>query len=206
MKTLFGIKLGMTRVFDETGNMVPITVLKADPHVVIDIKTKERDGYDALKLAFGAVRSKLVNKPGAGQFKKHNIEPRRYIREVKVAAGDEYKIGDEINVELFAAGEKIGVIGVSKGLGFQGAVKRHGFKGGPKTHGQSDRLRAPGSIGQSSYPSRIWKGLKMAGHMGNKQVTVKNLRINSIEPQHNLILIRGAVPGKPGGLLKIFKA
>jgi large subunit ribosomal protein L3 len=206
MKTLFGTKLGMTRVFDETGNMVPITVLKADPHVVIDIKTKERDGYSALKLAFGAIRPKLVNKPKAGQFKKHNIEPRRYVREVRIGAAEEFKIGDEINVGLFTAGEKVGVTGISKGLGFQGAVRRHGFRGGPKTHGQSDRLRAPGSIGQSSYPSRIWKGLRMAGHMGNKQVTVKNLQINAVEPQHNLILIRGAVPGKPGGLLKIFKA
>jgi len=206
MKTLFGTKVGMTRVFDEAGNMVPITVLKADPHVVIDVKTKDRDGYDALKLAFGAIRSKLVNKPQAGQFKKHDIGPRRFIREIRIGEVEKFKIGDELNVGLFAAGEKITVTGVSKGLGFQGAVRRHGFRGGPKSHGQSDRVRAPGSIGQSSFPSRIWKGQRMAGHMGNKQITVKNLQINAVEPQHNLILIRGAVPGKPGGLLKIFKA
>ncbi len=205
MKTLFGIKVGMTRVFDDTGNMVPVTVIKADPHVIIGLKTRDKDGYDALKLAFGAIRKKLVNKPLAGQFKNAGIEPSRYIREVRISAEDEHNVGDRINVEIFSAGEKVCVSGVSKGHGFQGVVRRHGFRGGPKTHGQSDRLRAPGSIGQSSYPSRVWKGMKMPGHMGNKMITVKNLLINSVEPEHNLILVRGAVPGKPGGLLKIDK-
>ncbi len=206
MNMLFGLKIGMTRVFDEVGNMVPVTVIKAEPQFVIGAKTKDKDGYDALRVGFRNVRKKLVNKPDAGQFKGAGIDPCRYIREIKVESGDEYKIGDKIEVDLFKAGEKVHVTGISKGLGFQGTVRRHGFKGGPKSHGQSDRLRAPGSIGQSSYPSRVWKGMKMSGHMGNEQVTVKNLLINSVEPEHNLILVRGAVPGKPGGLLKIIKA
>ena len=205
MNTLFGFKVGMTRVFDEAGNMVPVTVIKAEPQSVIDVKTKEKDGYGALKVGFGTTRKKLVNKPDSGQFKEAGIEPSRYIREVKVEPDDEYKVGDQIDVGVFAPGEKVNVTGISKGLGFQGVVRRHGFAGGPKSHGQSDRLRAPGSIGQSSYPSRVWKGMKMGGHMGNKQTTVRNLLINSVEPEHNLILIRGAVPGKPGGLLKIVK-
>lgn len=206
MNTLFGFKTGMTRVFDETGNMVPVTVIKAEPQSVIGVRTKEKDGYDALRLGFGKIRKKLVNKPDTGQFKQASVEPFRFIREVRVSPGDEYKVGDNIVVDIFSPGQKVNVTGISKGLGFQGTVRRHGFKGGPKTHGQSDRLRAPGSIGQSSYPSRVWKGMKMSGHMGNEQVTIKNLLVNSIEPEHNLILVRGAVPGKPGGLLKIVKA
>ncbi|MCD6163078.1 MAG: 50S ribosomal protein L3 [candidate division Zixibacteria bacterium] len=206
MKTLFGFKIGMTRVFDEIGNMVPVTVIQAEPQHVIGIKTKDKDGYNALKIGFGEIRKKLVKKPVAGQFKEAGIEPRRHIREIRTESDVDSKIGDAINVDIFAAGEKVNVTGISKGLGFQGTVRRHGFKGGPKTHGQSDRLRAPGSIGQSSYPSRVWKGMKMAGHMGNEKVTTKKLLINSVEPEHNLILIRGAIPGKPGGLLKIVKA
>jgi large subunit ribosomal protein L3 len=206
MKTLFGKKVGMTRVFDEAGNMVPVTVVKADPHTVLHVKTSENDGYDAVRVGFGDTRPKLVNKPSAGQFTKAGIDARRFIRELRLGEGEEYQVGDSISVEIFAPGDKVKVSGISKGLGFQGTVRRHGFRGGPKTHGQSDRLRAPGSIGQSSYPSRVWKGLKMSGHMGNAKVTVKNLLIVAVEPEHNLVLIRGAVPGKPGSLLKIEKA
>jgi large subunit ribosomal protein L3 len=206
MKTLYGIKMGMTRVFDEAGNMVPITVIKAEPHSVFDIKTIDKDGYNAARIAFGEIRKKLVNKPVGGQFNKAKLEPRRYIREVKMSTAEEYKAGDTLTVAIFAPGDKVRITGISKGLGFQGTVRRHGFGGGPKTHGQSDRLRAPGSIGASSYPSRVWRGQRMSGHMGNETVTVKNLKINSIEPEHNLILVRGAVPGKPGGVLKIDKA
>jgi large subunit ribosomal protein L3 len=206
MKTLYGIKMGMTRIFDEAGNMVPITVIKAEPHSVFDIKTIDKDGYNAARIAFGEIRKKLVNKPVEGQFKKAKLEPRRYIREVKMSTAEEYKVGETLTVKIFAPGEKVRITGISKGLGFQGTVRRHGFKGGSKTHGQSDRMRAPGSIGASSYPSRVWRGQRMSGHMGNETVTVKNLKINSIEPEHNLILVRGAVPGKPGGVLKIDKA
>jgi large subunit ribosomal protein L3 len=206
MKTLFGKKVGMTRVFDATGNMIPVTVVKADPHSVIQVKTADKDGYVAIRVAFGDIRDKLVNKPLAGQFKKAGLGSHRHIREMKLSEGDEYNVGDTIKVDIFAAGEKIKVSGISKGLGFQGAIRRHNFGGGPKTHGQSDRLRAPGSIGASSYPSRVYKGQRMAGHMGNEKVTVKNLRVVGVEPEHNLLLIRGAVPGKPGGLLKIEKA
>jgi large subunit ribosomal protein L3 len=206
MKTLFGIKMGMTRIFDDTGNMIPVTVVKADPHAILAVKTIDKDGYSAVKVTFGDIRKKLVNKPVEGQFKGAGLEPRRYIREIKITADEEYKVGDNLGVDVFAPGDKVKVSGISKGLGFQGTVRRHGFGGGPKTHGQSDRLRAPGSVGASSYPSRVWKGQRMAGHMGNEKVTVKNLRVVSVEPEHNLLLIRGAVPGKPGGLLKINKA
>ena len=206
MKTLFGKKVGMTRIFDATGNMIPVTVVKADPHSVIQVKTADKDGYVAIRVAFGDIRDKLVNKPLAGQFKKAGLSSHRHIRELKLGVGDEYNVGDTIKVDIFAAGEKIKVSGISKGLGFQGAVRRHNFGGGPKTHGQSDRLRAPGSVGASSYPSRTYPGQRMAGHMGNVKVTVKNLRVVGVEPEHNLLLIRGAVPGKPGGLLKIEKA
>ncbi len=203
MKTLYGFKVGMTRVFDETGNMIPVTVIRSDPHWVIQVKSKATDGYDALRLAFGAVRRKLVSKPLAGQFKKVGIEPCRYIREVRISSADSFKVGDKIDVGVFSVGDKVKVLGISKGHGFQGAVKRHHFRGGPKTHGQSDRVRAPGSVGASSYPSHTWRGQRMAGHMGNHQVTARNLLIKAVEPEHNLIMVRGAIPGKPGGLVKI---
>lgn len=206
MMALFGIKVGMTRVFDDAGNMVPVTLIKTEPHLVIQIKTRADDGYSALRLGFGRIRKKLVSKPLEGQLKKAGGEPCRYIREIKVSDPDKYKVGHKIDVGVFSPGDKVNVVGISKGYGFQGVVRRHGFKGGPKTHGQSDRLRAPGSIGASSFPSRVWRGQRMPGHMGNKRVTVKNLLVNSVEPEHNLILIRGAIPGKPGGLVKIVKA
>jgi large subunit ribosomal protein L3 len=205
MTALFGIKVGMTRIFDDAGNMIPVTLIKTEPHLVIQIKTRADDGYNALRLGFGQIRKKLVSKPLEGQLKKAGVEPCRYIREVRVSDPGEYKVGSKIDVGVFSPGDKVHVVGISKGYGFQGVVRRYGFKGGPKTHGQSDRLRAPGSIGASSFPSRVWRGQRMAGHMGNKRVTVKNLLINSVEPEHNLILIRGAVPGKPGGLVKIVK-
>jgi large subunit ribosomal protein L3 len=206
MKTLYGFKVGMTRVFDEAGNMVPVTVIRSEPHWVIQVKSRASDGYDALKLAFGRVRQKLVSKPLAGQFKNAGIEPCRYIREVRVSSADAFKIGDKFDVGVFEIGDKVRVIGTSKGLGFQGAVRRHHFRGGPKSHGQSDRVRAPGSVGASSYPSRTWKGQRMAGHMGDQQVTARNVLIKAVETEHNLIMVKGAVPGKPGGLLKIVKA
>ena len=206
MLALFGIKVGMTRIFDDMGNVVPVTLIKAEPHLVIQVKTKASDGSDAIKLGFGQIRKKLVSKPYEGVFKKANMEPLRYIREVKISEPDKFKTGDKIDVSIFSPGDKVHVVGISKGYGFQGVVRRYGFKGGPKTHGQSDRLRAPGSIGASSYPSRVWRGQRMAGHMGNKQVSVKNLRVDSVEPERNLILIRGGVPGKPGGIVKIVKA
>jgi large subunit ribosomal protein L3 len=206
MKTLYGFKVGMTRVFDDDGNMVPVTVIRSEPHWVIQVKSRASDGYDALKLAFGQVRQKLVSKPLAGQFKKAGIEPCRFIREVRVPSADTFKIGDKFDVGVFEAGDKVRVIGTSKGMGFQGAVRRHHFGGGPKTHGQSDRMRAPGSVGASSYPSRTWKGQRMAGHMGDQQVTARNVLVKAVEAEHNLIMVKGAVPGKPGGLLKIVKA
>jgi large subunit ribosomal protein L3 len=206
MNALFGFKVGMTRIFNEAGNMVPVTVIQAEPQTVIDIRSQEKNGYSAVRLGFGAIRKKLVNKPDAGQFKKASVEPFRYIREAGVAPDEGAKLNDKYGVDVFNPGQKVHITGLSKGHGFQGTVKRYKFKGGSKTHGQSDRLRAPGSIGGSSYPSRVWKGQKMPGRMGNQQVTAKNLVVVSVEPEHNLLLVRGAVPGKPGGLLKIMKA
>jgi large subunit ribosomal protein L3 len=206
MKTLYGFKVGMTRVFDESGNMVPVTVIRSEPHWVVQIKSRATDGYDALRLAFGTIRQKLITKPVAGQYKKAGVEPCRYIREVKVQSADNFKVGDKFDVGVFSIGDKVRIIGTSKGLGFQGVVRRHHFRGGPKSHGQSDRMRAPGSVGASSYPSRTWKGQRMAGHMGAQQVTARNVMIKAVEPEHNIIMVKGAVPGKPGGLLKIVKA
>jgi large subunit ribosomal protein L3 len=206
MKTLYGFKVGMTRVFDEAGNMVPVTVIRSEPHWVVQVKSKATDGYEALRLAFGAIRQRLVSKPLAGQFKKAGVEPCRYIREVKVQSAESFKVGDKFDVGVFSIGDTVRIIGTSKGLGFQGAVRRHHFRGGPKSHGQSDRVRAPGSVGASSYPSRTWKGQRMAGHMGAQQVTARNVMVKAVELEHNIIMVKGAVPGKPGGLLKIVKA
>ncbi|RLD17262.1 MAG: 50S ribosomal protein L3 [Caldiserica bacterium] len=201
---ILGIKLGMTRIFDEEGNVVPVTAVLAGPCRVIQIKTKENDGYSSVQLGIG--EKKKANKPLSGHLKKWGVEKvPRYIREIKVDEDlKKEEIGDEIRVEdVFEKGENVKVSGISKGKGFQGGVKRWGFAGGPKTHGQSDRWRAPGSIGASSFPSRVWKGQKMAGRMGNERVTVRNLKIVDIIKEDNVMLLKGAVPGPKGGLLII---
>jgi len=186
----------MTRIFDETGQRVVVTVLEAGPCYVTDIKTKEKHGYDAVQLGFDEKREKLTTKPLIGHFKKAGVKPLRVLKEFRPFRKDEpLKLGDEIKVDIFSKGDQVSVTGISKGRGFAGPIKRYGFRGGPKTHGQSDRHRAPGSIGQSSYPSRVIKGLKMAGRMGGKKVTVKNLEVIKVDTENNYLLVKGAVPG-----------
>lgn len=206
MAGILGKKIGMTCIFDEKGERVPCTLIEAGPCYVIQVKTKDKDGYDALQLGFGVKREKLVTKPVRGHFKKSNLKPTRLLREFRGFDTTQYQVGAEVRVEgLFAQGDTVSVAGTSKGRGFQGVVKRHHFGGGSRTHGQSDRERAPGSIGASSFPSRVFKGTRMAGHMGNNRVTVKNLRVLKIIPESNLILIKGSVPGHNNSYVEIHK-
>ncbi len=208
MPGLLGKKLGMTSIFTEQGKYVPCTVIEVGPCRVLEIRTADRDGYAALQLGFEERRAKGVTRPLMGQFRTAGIAdaPVRHIREFRNFDTAQFKQGDVLTAELFAAGEKVTVRGVSKGQGFQGVMKRHGFGGvGGTTHGQSDRLRAPGSIGSSSYPSRVFRGMRMAGRHGNKRVAVKNLEVVKVLPEANVILVKGAVPGAKQGLVEIHK-
>jgi large subunit ribosomal protein L3 len=203
---IIGKKLGMTSVFDGIGNHIPCTVIQTDGNVVTQLRTEERDGYSAVQLAFGDKKVKKTSKALQGHFEAAGTGPKRKVKEF-ANLNEDLSLGDEVNVEdLFQEGELIDVTGVSKGKGFQGVVKRHGFSGvGMKTHGQHNRQRAPGSIGASSDPSRVFKGTRMAGRMGGKQVTTKNLRVVQILPDHGVILVRGAVPGPKNGFVEIRK-
>ncbi len=206
MSGIIGRKIGMTRIFDSSGRDVPVTVIEAGPCVVTQIKTKETDGYDAIQVGFEDKKEKHTKKPEMGHFKRASVTPRRILKEFRgFENAESLKLGDVITVDLFTEGELVRVTGWSKGKGFQGVVKRHGFGGGPKTHGQSDRLRAPGSLGQSSFPSRVFKGLKMAGRMGNERVTIKNKRVVRIDSEKNIIMVEGGVPGPNRGLVMIRK-
>lgn len=200
MKEILGKKIGMTRIFKETGEMVPVTVIEAGPCPVVAKQSSK--GKVAYQVGFEARRAKLINKPLAGIFAKANVSPTRWIRTIRLD-GAELEPGATVNVDIFKEGEKVDVTGISRGLGFAGAMKRHHFGGGPVTHGQSDRLRAPGSVGSSSYPSRVFKGMRMAGKMGKDQVTTLNLPIVKIISEQNLMLVRGSVPGFRGSLVKI---
>ncbi|NOX36113.1 MAG: 50S ribosomal protein L3 [Calditrichaeota bacterium] len=205
MSGLIGKKIGMTRIFDEEGNVVPVTVIQAGPCYVTQIKTVERDGYEAIQLGFDIKKEKNTTKPLLGHFKKANVPPLRKLKEFPPFKDREVKLGDVITVDIFQPGEIVKVSGTSKGRGFAGVVKRHGFGGGPKTHGQSDRLRAPGSIGQSSFPSKVFKGMRMAGHMGNKRVSVLGLKVIKVDPEKNLLFVKGAVPGARNNYVEIYK-
>ena len=206
MTGILGKKIGMTSIFDERGESIPCTVIEAGPCYVTQVKTKEKDGYDALQVGFEEHKERLVNRPTAGHFKKAGITAKRKLREFKGFDVSKFPLGAEIKVDaLFAKGDIVSVKGTSKGRGFQGVVKRHHFGGGARTHGQSDRVRAPGSIGSSSYPSRVFKGMRMAGRMGGENVTVKNLRIVQIIPESNLVLIKGSVPGHNNSYVEIHK-
>jgi large subunit ribosomal protein L3 len=196
----------MTRVFDEAGNVVAATVIEAGPNVVTQIKTVEKDGYTAVQIGFGSRKPKHVTKAVQGQTRKSGKGPFEVVRELRdFDNGQELQVGDEIKCSIFNPGELVKVTGITKGLGFQGVVRRHHFGGGPKSHGQSDRMRAPGSLGQSSYPSRVFKGLKMAGRMGGVQQTVRNLRVVKVDEANNLLIIKGAVPATDQGIVLIRK-
>ena len=206
MNGLLGKKIGMTSIFDESGHVIPCTVIEAGPCYVTQIKTKERDGYEAVQLGFEAAKERLVPKPEKGHFAKANVKPARFVREFRDDGMPEFQPGQEIKVDtVFSKGDVVKVIGTSKGRGFQGVVKRHHFGGGFRTHGQSDRERAPGSIGSSSHPSRVFKGTRMAGRMGGEQVTVSNLKVVGIIADSNILLVKGSVPGAVNGYLEIRK-
>jgi len=206
MSGIIGRKIGMSNVFNSAGELIPVTIIKAGPCKVVAIRTSDKDGYNALQLGFEEKKEKNISKPVSGQYKKNNLTPSAYLKEFKFSSDNEFKIGDEVKVNLFKEGEKIKVRGRSKGKGFQGVMKRHGFGGvGGTTHGQSDRLRAPGSIGASSYPSRVFKGQRMAGRKGYEKVTVSNLTVEKILADENLILVKGAVPGSINSIVELLK-
>ncbi len=202
LQGFLGKKIGMTQIFREDGIVVPVTVVEAGPCVVTQVKTKETDGYDAVQLGFGEVKRR--NKPLSGHLKNSRLS--RYLREVSADDTSEFEVGQTIAVDIFEAGEKVDVIGTSKGRGFGGVMKRWNFKGGPRTHGQSDRMRAPGSIGGGTTPGRVYKGLKMGGHMGNRRITVKGLEIIEIDTERNLLMIKGGIPGATNSLVQIRRA
>jgi large subunit ribosomal protein L3 len=203
---LLGRKLGMTQLLEEDGGIVPVTVVQAGPCIVVQKKTRQKDGYDAVQLGFVEfVKPGRVNKPMGGHFKKANAAPAKFVREVGVSGDEGGNPGEQVMVGIFNPRERVHVIGSSKGRGFAGFVKRHHFRGGRATHGSMFH-RAPGSIGSSAYPSRVLKGMRMAGHMGNQQVTVRNLEVARVDQENNLLFLRGAVPGPTGGYLVIEKS
>lgn len=204
-KAIIGKKLGMTQIFDENNRVVPVTVIEAGPCVVVQKKTTEKDGYEAIQVGFGAVKEKLVNKPRKGHFAKAGVEFKRVLKEFKLENSNEYELGQEIKADVFKAGEKVDVSGVSKGKGFQGTIKRWNAHRGPMSHG-SKFHRSVGSMGASSDPSRTFKNKKMPGHMGNVNTTVLNLEVAKIIPEKNLILIKGGVPGPNKSLVVIRNA
>jgi len=195
----------MTRIFDERGRNIPVTVIEAGPCFVTQIKTDETDGYTAVQVGFDEVREKIVTKPELGHLKGAG-KVLRTLKEFRLNEVNDLKVGDEINVDIFEKGDIVAVTGRSKGKGFQGTMKRHNFSGGPATHGQKDRLRAPGSIGAGSSPSRVWKGMKMSGQMGNETVTVRNIEVIEIRSDKNILLVKGSVPGSRNGILQLIKA
>ena len=202
INAIYGKKIGMTQIFDENDRVVPVTVIVAEPNKVCQVKTTETDGYEAVQLGFGSIKEKKVNKPMAGHFAKQGIAPTRYLREVRVENASEYKAGDEQTVAAFAEVKKVDVTGTTKGKGFQGVIKRHGFGGGRASHG-SHFHRIPGSIGQCATPSRVFKGVRLPGHMGCDTVTVKNLEVVRVDADQNLILVKGSVPGGKNGIVRV---
>jgi large subunit ribosomal protein L3 len=208
MKGILGRKVGMTQLLTERGVVVPVTVIEAGPCYVTQIKTAEQDGYTALQLGYQETKPRRLTKGQVGHLRKRNVNlpTLRILREIRMKNIADFNVGQKLLADVFAAGERVDVQGISKGRGFQGGVKRHGFRGGPKTHGQSDRLRGPGSVSSGTTPGRVYKGKRMAGHMGAARVTVANLRVELVDPERNLIAVRGAVPGARGGLVVITDA
>lgn len=203
---LLGRKLGMTQVWDEQNKLVPVTVVEITPNVVTQIRTPERDGYDAIQIAFGQIDPRKVNQPKAGHFKAAGTTPRRHLTEVRTANASEYELGQEIAVDVFEAGQKVDVVGTSKGKGFAGVMKRHNFAGVSASHGAHRNHRKPGSIGASSTPSRVFRGMRMAGRMGGDRVTVQNLTVHSVDLEKGLLLVKGAVPGARGRIVFVRNA
>ena len=206
MQAIIGKKLGMTRYFDESGRSSAATVIEAGPCYITQIKTKETDGYNAVQMGFGEAKVKSVSKPESGHYAKAGLKPAQVLKEFRdFVSTQELKPGDAVTVDQFKAGDIVTITGVSKGKGFAGVMRRHGFGGGEQTHGQSDRWRAPGSIGQSSYPSRVFKGTRMAGRLGGERVSTLGLTILKVDPDNNLLIVKGAVPGATKGIVLIRK-
>jgi large subunit ribosomal protein L3 len=204
-KGLIGKKIGMTQIFDERGVAIPVTLIEAGPCYVTQVRTVEHNGYSSVQLGFGEAKPKRVSGGELGHLKRNNLPPLRFLREFRVKTA-EVTEGTTVAVDVFAVGERVDVVGTSKGRGFQGGVKRYHFRGGPKTHGQSDRWRAPGSRGSGTTPGRVYKGARGPGHMGNDRVTAQNLKVALVDPERNLIGVKGAIPGARGGLVLIKEA
>ena len=205
MNGLLGKKVGMTQIFTEEGNVIPVTVIEAGPMVVTQIKNVENDGYNAVQVGFGDAKEKSLNKPQKGQFEKAGVSFKKHLREFRVENSSEYTVGQEISADIFATGQKVDVTGISKGKGFQGVIKRHGQSRGPETHG-SRYHRRPGSMGACATPGRVFKGKKLAGHMGVDKVTIQNLEVVRVDAEKNLVLVKGAIPGPKRSLITIKKA
>jgi large subunit ribosomal protein L3 len=204
MKGIIGKKVGMTQIFDEQGNAVPVTVIQAGPCYVTQVRTADRDGYVGIQLGFGESKPQRLTKGQLGHLQRNNLPALRYLREFRVKDGElDVAEGQQITADVFAKGERVDVIGTSKGRGFAGGIKRHHFNRQPKTHGASDRTRAPGSVGQNTYPGRTFKGKRMAGHMGSERVTTENLEVVVVDAEKNLLAVRGSVPGQNGGIVLI---
>jgi large subunit ribosomal protein L3 len=206
MKGIIGRKIGMTQIFDEKGEVIPVTVIQAGPCYVTQVKTEETDGYNAVQLGFEEVPPRKLNLPLLGHLKRAGVPALRYLREFRAKDAAQYRPGQKITVEVFSPGDHVDVVGTSKGRGFAGGVKRYGFGGGPKTHGQSDRHRAPGSVSSGTTPGRVWKGKRMAGHMGNQRVTAQNLTVVRVDADRNLLVVKGPVPGPRNGLVVVKEA
>jgi large subunit ribosomal protein L3 len=203
VKGILGTKLGMTQVWDENNKVVPVTVVQAGPCVVTQVRTPEIDGYSAVQMGFGAIKAKKVTKPAQGHFEKAGVTPRRHLMELRTSDASQYTLGQEITAEVFAAADVVDVIGITKGKGTAGVMKRHGFRGLGAGHGVHRKHRSPGSIGECSTPSRIFRGLRMAGRMGVERKTIQNLVVHAVDAERGLILVKGAVPGPAGGLVVI---
>jgi large subunit ribosomal protein L3 len=206
MKGLIGKKVGMTQLFDDAGNLIPVTLIEAGPCYVTQVRNPGRDHYSAVQLGFGEIKPKRLTGGQLGHLKRNDLPPLRFLREFRVSKTDEIKEGDKLTVEVFTVGDRVDVVGVSKGKGFAGGIKRHGFARQPKTHGQSDRERAPGSHGATSTPGRVFKGSRGPGHMGSAKVSAQNVRIEFVDLEKNLLAVRGSVPGARGGVVVIEEA
>lgn len=205
INAIYGKKVGMTQQFTEDGNVVVVTVIQAEPNVITQVKTADSDGYEAVQVGFGAIKENKVNKPMKGEADKRGVKPSKYLREIRVENAGKYNVGDEQKVDAFNEVAKVDVTGTSKGKGFAGVMKRYGFRGGPGGHGAHFH-RAPGSVGQCATPSRVFKGLRLPGHMGCKTVTVRNLEVVGVDEDQNLIIVKGAVPGGVNGVVRVRSA